>query len=407
MDELKAALGRLRLDRDPAPTHDARSPWFVWAGGFLVAAVGAGLAAPLVKPWVSLLRPSAPIETLQPTVSGGAAVLAGTPILTATGYVVARRKAIVSSKIPGRLAKLEVDEGAHVTDGQVIARLEDAEFRAQAARARASLYVAEMARIEQERQLAIAQRLVGQNAAPTNDRDLALSRATLAGANVAQALAEVQVQDAFEEGTVIRAPFSGTVVKKMAEVGESVGPLPPGANISTATGAIFAIADTDSLEAEADIAEANVSKLREGQPAQVVADAFPEQKFAALLRSVMPIADRTKATVLVRVTILQADRAHPLKPEMAAKIVFVERAADPSATPTPRTVSVPRHAIAHRGTDDVVFAVRAGRAEATRVTLGEARGDRVVVAGGLGGNEVLVATPDNALKDGDAVKVTP
>ena len=119
---------------------------------------------------------------------------------------------------------------------------------------------------------------------------------------------------------MIRAPFAGVVVKKMAEVGESVAPIPPGVNISTASGAIVALADLATLEVEADVGEANVAKLRSGQPAEVTVEAFPDRRYKAVLRQVIPTADRTKATVLVKVTILDKDK--DLKPEMSAKVTL-------------------------------------------------------------------------------------
>ena len=121
---------------------------------------------------------------------------------------------------------------------------------------------------------------------------------------------------------MIRAPFGGVVVKKMAEVGESVAPIPPGVNISTSSGAIVALADLATLEVEADVAEANVAKVANGQPAEVTVEAIPDRRYKAVLRQVIPTADRTKATVQVKVTILDKDK--DLKPEMSAKVTFLE-----------------------------------------------------------------------------------
>ena len=151
--------------------------------------------------------------------------------------------------------------------------------------------------------------------------------------------------------TVIRAPFSGTVVRKMAEVGESVAPIPPGVNISTASGAIVALADLATLEMEADVNEANVAKLIEGQPAEITVEAFPDRKYKAVLRQVIPTADRTKATVLTKVTL--SDKDKDLKPEMSAKVTFLEpqRAEAPvavDAAPAKPVILVPQSAVVNR-----------------------------------------------------------
>ena len=215
-----------------------------------------------------------------------------------------------------------------------------------------------LARLESDRLRGVGRALEGRRAArrgrprggtaaaaasPTTWRRRRSSRATsarrrraassIAEAALAQAQAEPAYAEAQLQNTVIRAPFAGTVVKKMAEVGESVAPIPPGVNISTASGAIVALADLETLEVEADVSEANVAKLGEGQPAEVTVEAFPDRRYKAVLRQVIPTADRTKATVLVKVTILDKDK--DLKPEMSAKVTL-PRAEQTARKPRPR-----------------------------------------------------------------------
>jgi HlyD family secretion protein len=207
---------------------------------------------------------------------------------------------------------------------------------------------------------------------------------------------------------VIRAPFSGVVVKKMAEVGESVAPIPPGVNISTASGAIVALADLDTLEVEVDVAESNVAKLGASQPAEVTVEAFPDRRYRAVLRQVIPTADRTKATVMVKVTILDKDK--DLKPEMSAKVTFLEAAAASSSAAGPQApaapvVTVPKEALASRDGATFVFEIKDGKALRRAVDLGGERDGRRVIKTGLAGSETLVARPPEALKDGDSVKV--
>src|SRR5207344_1006853 len=175
---------------------------------------------------------------------------------------------------------------------------------------------------ENRRQLRLSEDMAKQKVISDDQRDAAASRVRLAEAALAQAQADLLFSDAQLQNTVIRAPFGGVVVKKMAEVGESVAPIPPGVNISTSSGAIVALADLETLEVEADVAEANVAKVASGQPAEVTVEAFPDRKYRAVLRQVIPTADRTKATVMVKVTILDKDK--DLRPEMSAKVTFLE-----------------------------------------------------------------------------------
>ena len=191
----------------------------------------------------------------------------------------------------------------------------------------------------------------------------------------------------------------------MAEIGESVAPIPPGVNISTSSGAIVALADLATLEVEADVAEANVAKVANGQPAEVTVEAIPDRRYKAVLRQVIPTADRTKATVQVKVTILDKDK--DLKPEMSAKVTFLEpekKEAAPAAAAAP-VVLVPRESVVTRDGKPTVFLVREGKAQARAIVLGTERQGQVIVKEGLSGGETLVLRPKDDLKDGAAVKV--
>ncbi len=206
--------------------------------------------------------------------------------------------------------------------------------------------------------------------------------------------------------TIIRAPFDGVVIKKMAEVGESVAPIPPGVNISIASGAIVALADLATLEVEADVAEANVAKVGKGQPAEVTVEAIPDRRYEAVLRQVIPTADRTKATVMVKVTIL--DKDEDLKPEMSAKVTFLEPEPETGDQPPEEAVAVvlvPRTAVVSRSGSSIVFLVRDDKVQERPVVLGTARKDQVIVKKGLAGGETLVARPPDGLADGDAVRI--
>ena len=345
------------------------------------------------------------VETVTVAVSRDVEPSAGTPILTASGYVVARRKAVVSAKIQGRLSELRVEEGSVVREGEILARLESIDYEASVARARAAVQRAEADLGEYRRQLRLSEDLARQKIVAEDQREAAASRVRIAEAQLAQAAADLAFSEAQLQNTVIRAPFGGVVVKKMAEVGESVAPIPPGVNISTSSGAIVALADLETLEVEADVAEANVAKVGGGQPAEVTVEAIPDRRYKAVLRQVIPTADRTKATVQVKVTIL--DRDKDLKPEMSAKVTFLEpekdeKAATAAAAPV---VLVPRAAVVTRDGKSTVFLVREGKAQARAVVLGTERQGQVIVKDGLAGGETIVAKPGEELADGAAVRV--
>jgi HlyD family secretion protein len=422
--DLKAELASLRLD--DGPPRSRRGLWITIL--VVLVVIGGGTFAWRASSGLRAME----VDTVQPVVERGGAAAAGTPVLTASGYIVARRVAVVSSKIQGRLSDLRVEEGSVVEGGDVLARLESADFLAAVERARAQVAQsdaqiaaadAQVQRAEAElaeagRQLEVANRLSKDDLLAVDSLEATRSRVRLAEAAVGQAQADaqraraqklqaqadLQVSQAQLQNTIIRAPFAGTVVRKMAEVGESVAPIPPGVNISTASGAIVALADLATLEMEADVSEANVARLAEGQPAEITVEAFPDRRYRAVLRQVIPTADRTKATVLTKVTLIDKDQ--DLKPEMSAKVTFLQPASESTtADDAPRkpTILVPQGAVVTRNGAPQVFQVVDGRARARPITTSGSRRDLVVVTSGLAGSETLVARPPETLSDGTAV----
>ncbi len=429
MSDLKNELEALRLAPD-----DATPRRRVWMPVVLVLTIGAvGLYA-----WhVSATYIGVPeVETVRATTrTQPEAVAAGQPVLTASGYLVARRQAVVSAKIQGRLSELKVEEGSVVRKGDVIARLESpdyvaqverqkaalSEFDAQKARADANIQRAEADLAENRRQMNLNARLLKDAVISQDTYDAAVSRVRISEAALAQskadrvqidpqragAVANLAYAQAQLDNTVIRAPFDGTVVKKMAEVGESVAPIPPGVNISTASGAIVALADLATLEMEADVSESNVAQLKPNQTADVTVEAFPDKHFKSVLRQVIPTADRTKATVLVKVTLVDKDET--LKPEMSAKVTFLEMARDTTdghaaSAPATPSVVVPSSAVVSRNGTSQVFEVTQDVVRARPITAGLTRQDNVTILKGLNGGELLVNHPADTLKDGDRVR---
>jgi len=401
MADLKGELASLRIDRDAPRRNPWRWPLLLAVPALLLILVlwGLRLQRTVGTPEVSVVTASA----VAPGEDAPSAAL-----LTASGYVVARRQAVVSAKIQGRRAELKVEEGSRVEKGDVIARLENADFRARVAQAEAGVARAEADLAEQRRLLRLAAGLRERNLGSEDDEEAALSRVRIAEAALAQASATLDLARAQLEDTVIRAPFAGVIVKKMAEVGESVAPIPPGVNLSTSSGAIVALADLATLEVEADVSESNVARLGAEQPADVTVEAFPDKRYRSVLRQVIPTADRTKATVQVKVTILEDDPA--LKPEMSARVTFLEKAVEKSeASESQQTskpvVTVPANTLADRDGRTVVWEVRDGRVRERAVTAAGQRDGRVVIKEGLSGGEILVAAPPSGLEDGDAVRV--
>jgi RND family efflux transporter MFP subunit len=426
VSDLKTDLASLRLNEEPEKSR--KGVWILLA--VIVIAAGAGALA-----WRSAGSfSSVEVTAVSPVVERTGSAAAGTPVLTASGYLVARREAVVSSKIQGRLSELHVEEGSEVQPGDILARLESSDYEAQLRRAHAgseqsqaalvsadaAIQRAEADLAESMRQLGVNERLNGDKLVAIDTLDAARSKVRMseaalgqakadrarAAATLAQSKADVQLARAQLANTVILAPFAGTVVKKMAEVGESVAPIPPGVNISTASGAIVALADLATLEMEADVSEANVSRLTDEQPAEITVEAFPDRRYKAVLRQVIPTADRTKATVLTKVTLIEKDK--DLKPEMSAKVTFLEpRKGDSAAATVPSKpqILVSQAAVVTRDGGTKVFEIVDGRAAIRPIKTGVTRNDMVVVTDGLAGSEQLVSKPPDTLKDGDKVTI--
>jgi len=400
VSELKSDLDSLKIDRSAESRRGRRR----WPLLLLVPALLALGGLYLLRARQAL--GAVPVEVVRASLVQAGSEAPGEQLLTASGYVVARRKAVVSAKIQGRLADLRVEEGDRAERGEIIARLESADYAAQVDRAEAQVQRSEADLAEEQRKLGLAEELAAQRVVSTDELEAARSRVRIAEAALAQANADLDLSRAYFQNTLIRAPFSGTVVKKMAEVGESVAPIPPGVNISTASGAIVALADLDTLEVEADVSESNVAKLSPDQPAEVTVEAFPDRRYRAVLRQIIPTADRTKATVMVKVTILDED--DDLKPEMSSRVTFL--AAEPEIAPGQseeplELVTVPSGAVATRDGRSVVFEVREGAVRARPVETGGTRAGSVVVTSGLAGGERLVVDPPETMRDGDAVRV--
>ena len=398
-------LSRLRIDRDqPAPSQTKALKWTLGLAG----AAGLFVVAVLLLP----VRNSALDVQVARAEVVGAGSADGTGI-TANGYVVARTRASVSSRISGRLASLEVEEGSVVRRGQLLAQLDNAEFTAAVAqavaeslRAEASLLETQTSRDQLQRDLARARDLAARDLEPKQAaEDLA---AQLAGAEARVSAQQAQIQVAIAgiayaranlDNTYIRAPFDGTVLRKDAEVGEVVAPVATGGGFTR--GAVVTMADLQTLEVEVDVNEAYIAQIKSRQPARVILDAYPTATFTAEVRQIVPTADRQRATVQVKVRLLERDPR--IFPEMGARVEFLaEEAAAPDAPPR---VFAPADAVRHAGNSTIVWVVRDGLVAHVVVDAGPVSSGRREIRSGLTGGETLVLNPPSNLANGARVNV--
>jgi len=341
---------------------------------------------------------------------------AGNAVLQATGYVTARRSATVSTQITGTLTEVLFEEGDRISKGQVLARLEDHALRASLDMARASVKSAEANVAAMQAQLLQAQSDLRRQdelaATGMTTRQAAEQARTAVASYAAQLEARRREVDASRaqatqaqvnfDYTVVRAPFSGVITAKAAQVGEIVSPLSAGGGF-TRTG-VGTIVDMDSLEVDVDVNEAYIGQVKADMPAQAVLDAYPDWRIPAHVIAVVPSADRGKATVKVRVALEQKDQR--VVPDMGVRVSFLAAKADAAAAPPPG-VLVPRAAVVTRGDAPAAFVVNGERAALRRLRTGTPVGDQAVVLDGLKAGETVVLSPPETLQDGDALRVTP
>ena len=402
MPDLKEELAALRLDREPESTVNRR-----WIGWLILAAllVAAGAGA-----WWWFTR-ERPVEVEIATVSSRQAG-AQAAVLNATGYVTARRRATVSSKITGKVVDVNIEEGMEVREGQILARLDDETQRAavalavaQAEAARRNVNESEVRLNEARIHLERITKLVGVGYSTAAEVDAARAAVDSLDARIRAAREQVRVaerQIALErtnlDSTIIRAPFAGVVISKDAQPGEMVSPVSAGGGF-TRTG-IGTIVDMASLEIEVDVNESYINRVRPDQAVTAVLDAYPDWQIPARVITTIPSADRQKATVLVRIGFMQLDPR--ILPDMGVKVTFLRDNED--AAPAARAVTlVPKGAVKTDGKQSYVFVVVNDRADRRAVTTGGSDGDRVEVIAGLNAGERVVVSPPAELSAGALV----
>jgi HlyD family secretion protein len=406
----RALLGQLRIERGSGEDGADRMPRRV-----VVGALGVLLVLLTGGAWLMLSgRGALPVHTqLAQPIGGGAAHAS---VLDATGYVTARRQATVSAQITGTLTEVLIEEGDHVKAGQVLGRLEDTAQRAALSQAQAQLHSAQALLAQDEAQLAQSERdvrraedlikrnLVSQQALEQARTQVQTGTAQVQARHKQIDLAQASVRSAQVQldYCTVRAPFTGVVIAKAAQVGEIVSPFSAGGGF-TRTG-IGTLVDMESLEIEVDVNEAYINRVQPGQPVASVLNAYPEWTIPSHVIAIIPTADRSKATVKVRIGLEVKDGR--IVPDMGARVSFLEEKQPAVAeSPAPHGVLVPVAALRRDGAEDVVYVLNERRAARRTVTLGGTRGEWREVLAGISPGEALIVDAPAGLRDNAAVKV--
>jgi RND family efflux transporter MFP subunit len=407
-DERIEKLHELRIDRSGKPQGAGLSRWL---------AIGLVLTV-LAIAGVWWLRGPAPIPV---ETAIARAVEAGAPasasVLDATGYVTARRQATVSSEVTGKIREVLIEEGMEVQAGQVLARLDDTTEQAQLdlslaqlASTRATLAEIQAQLTEAQHNLVRTRELAARQLASQKDLDAAeASAATLAARlgtareNVTVSERTVALQRQQLDELTIRAPFSGIVIAKNAQPGEMISPVSAGGGF-TRTG-ICTIVDMDSLEVEVDVNEAYIQRVSSGQGVTATLDAYPDWKIPAEVIAIIPAADRQKATVRVRIGLLERDPR--VLPDMGVKVAFLEDN-EPAAAEQPGiSILVPASAVTERNGETIVFVARDDTAYRREVSVVAGNGGQTRVLAGLTAGERVILKPPAELEDAAPIAMRP
>jgi HlyD family secretion protein len=392
-------LEQLRLD--PQQRDEPAVSSRTWLIGAVVTVVILAIAAGVA--YFVLRGPRDEVEAA--TAVPPAASAAPSAILQATGYVTARRQATVSAQITGALTQVMIEEGERVTAGQVLAKLDDTAQRAALAQSQAQVQASKAVQMQLQAQLDQARRdwkrnqdLIDRHLVSQQALETAETQVRTLEAQVISQVRQVELSEAAARGsqvqldyTTVRAPFSGVITAKAAQAGEIVSPISAGGGF-TRTG-VGTIVDMDSLEIEVDVNESYINRVHGNQPAEAVLDAYPDWTIPAHVIAIIPTADRSKATVKVRVGIDKKDTR--ILPDMGVRVSFLEEATRSSGepAPVPKGLLVPAGAIVERDGHSTVFTIEGDHAHATPVTPGQTYGDLRLVEGLATGAHVVRAPP--------------
>lgn len=397
MENQTADLSGLRIRRSPdqEPREQGGRPKSRWLFFIGLVVVLVPLAYLVISS--SFFNQAVTVQLATATLSSSSQADA---VLTASGYVVAQRKAAVASKATGRLERLNVVEGDRVKKGDIIARLEDSDIRASLEQARANLRLNEADLKDANQWMGRAKTLLERGVSSQADYDGAEARYNRVLAAIEVAKAAVVGAEVALENTLIRAPFDGTVLTKNADVGEMVAPM--AASVSSRS-AVVTMADMSSLQVEADVSESNIERIIVNQPCEITLDAYPEARYQGYVAKVVPTADRAKATVMVKVGFQSYDAR--VLPEMSAKVMFLTKKAETPKEPVRSILTVPLNALATRSGRRVVYVIRDNRAVEIPVTVGKEFGSQTEIIQGLSAGDRVIAAVTDHITNGTPVKV--
>jgi HlyD family secretion protein len=391
-----ADLSGLRIDRSKKESESGKGTKKLFTFGIPLILVAAAAVVALSKTILDApISVKAATVVLQSSSQGDA-------LLTASGYVVAQRKAAVASKATGRLVYLGVVEGDKVKKGQVIAKLEDSDVMAQLNEAKANLELTEVTLADAKWNYERNQKLLKSGSITELTFENSQTQYRKAQASVDVAKANVESAEVAVENTIVRAPFDGTVLTKDADVGEIVAPMAGGIN---SRGAVVTIADMSSLQVEADVSESNIEKVKPNQDCQITLDAYPDVQYAGYVAKIVPTADRGKATVTVKVAFRKYDDR--VLPEMSAKVLFLKsaktNAGDINESKPP--LVIPSTAVVTINNQQVVYKINGDKVVETPISAGKSSGGYVEVKSGLASGDQVVDSPGDQIKDGVKVSV--
>jgi HlyD family secretion protein len=395
---MTSELDKLRISKEHRAPRDAKSRWPIVLG--ILVLIGAGVG---ITQWRGGAGATV-VKTFHVTPVQASGGDNDRIALNATGYIMAAHKIELASKVIGRVAWVGVEMGDKVTKGQVLVRLEDDEYKARVAQQQGQLDNCRAKLAQAESDWTRAQTLGPSEALSRQQYDQYRTECATAKANVAIAEAQLALASLDLENTTIRAPMDSTILARNVEVGEFVTNGFVGDR--GAKGYVMSIADLNDLRVELDISQNDFAKITAKQPCFIVTDAYPDRKYDGIVDLISPEANRQKATVLVRVKVLNPDNL--LKPDMNATVSFLApqapAATHEAAAAQKPSIRIPTAAIRN----GAVFTVEDGKAIKRPVTLGATLASgQVEVHSGLVGGEEIVLSPSDKLAEGDAVKIEP
>lgn len=384
-------LSSLRIDRsNKEDIKSGRKNIFILSGIILLLIIGYFIITSFLGSKVEVKLTTAVLQKPGQT----------TASLNASGYVVAQRKAAIASKGTGRLIYLGVVEGDKVKKDQIIARLENTDITAQLDEAKANLKLTQADLMNAENTFNREKELFNKGLSSQQIFDQAESNYKRLLASIEVAKARIKQYEVALENTLIRAPFDGTVLTKNAEVGEIVAPF---GGSTTSKTAVVTIADMNSLLVEADVSESNIERIQLNQDCEITLDAYPEKSYSAYVFKIVPTADRSKATVLVKVGFKNYDSR--VLPEMSAKVSFYTEPVDTSITNQKPILVIPASSVRNENGKSFVFTISNDKAVKNEIVIGQKLGSYVEVISGLQAGQKVISQLDEKIKDGVEVKL--